>query len=463
MCKEGKISKEAIRASLARGKGASGDLIPWVMSQQYLDNNFGSLSGARVVRIATHPDATGMGYGTRAIELLEKYFQGDIVSISENDTPGSQPNKKERSDVLDTTTSKLREEKIKPRKNMPPLLTPLDQRTPERLHYLGVSYGVTTKLFNFWGKAGFVPVYMRQTTNELTGEHSCIMIKPLNTQDMVSGPEEGWCHNFTSDFAKRFLFLLSSSFRKLDVSLALSVLSKCTPSISQVKSQKSQAPLMSKFTAFLGPLDIQRLEAYSRNLVDYRLITDLLPVMAQLYFLGKFDSNFRLSPLQTAILVGVGMQSHTMDEIATQLDLPTGQLLAMFNKIVRKISTYLKRLEEKEAKEELKNMKDGGMKGKKHSNQKGKKKSVTPGSSEKHKLISDPEKKALPEEFMEYAIKGNETDWEAALSKHSEADVVKKGSFSIRKRVNDDSELPKSKKQKKNKKKKSKKHKKSSS
>eukprot|EP00944_MAST-04C_sp_MAST-4C-sp1_P003956 g3956.t1 len=156
--------------------------------------------------------------------------------------------------------------------------------------------------------------------------------------------------------------------------------------------------------------------------------------MAQLYFLGKFDSNFRLSPLQTAILVGVGMQSHTMDEIATQLDLPTGQLLAMFNKIVRKISTYLKRLEEKEAKEELKNMKDRGMKGKKHSNQKGKKKSVTPGSSEKHKLISDPEKKALPEEFMEYAIKGNETDWEAALSKHSEADVVKKGSVSIRKR-----------------------------
>ena len=97
------------------------------------------------------------GLRTRAIELLEKYFQGDIVSISENDTPGSQPNKKERSDVLDTTTSKLREEKLSPEKNMPPLLTPLDQRTPERLHYLGVSYGVTTNLFNFWGKAGLSP------------------------------------------------------------------------------------------------------------------------------------------------------------------------------------------------------------------------------------------------------------------------------------------------------------------
>ena len=62
-------------------------------------------------------------------------------------------------------------------------------------------------------------------------------------------------------------------------------------------------------------------------------------------------------------------------------------------------------------------------------------------------MISDLAKKVLPEEFMEYAIKGNE-HWEAALSKHSEADVVKKVSVSIRKRVNDDSELPKKQKAK---------------
>jgi len=42
--------------SLQRGKRASGDMIPWTVSQQFNDHEFGNLSGARIVRIATHPD-----------------------------------------------------------------------------------------------------------------------------------------------------------------------------------------------------------------------------------------------------------------------------------------------------------------------------------------------------------------------------------------------------------------------
>lgn len=34
---------------------ALGDLIPWTIAQQYNDSEFASLSGARIVRIATHP------------------------------------------------------------------------------------------------------------------------------------------------------------------------------------------------------------------------------------------------------------------------------------------------------------------------------------------------------------------------------------------------------------------------
>ena len=480
VCKEGKISKEAIRASLARGKGAAGDLIPWVMSQQYLDNNFGSLSGARVVRIATHPDATGMGYGSRAIELLGKYYQGDIVSINENDSSEKKKNKEEKSKKNKSNSSSLTEEKIKPRKNMPPLLTPLDQRPPERLHYLGVSYGVTTKLFNFWGNAGFVPVYLRQTTNELTGEHSCIMLKPLNTEDMVSGPEAGWCNNFSSDFAKRFLFLLSSSFRKLDVQLALSMLSKCTPAISITNANKeigANESSISKFSAFLGPLDVQRLEAYSRNLVDYRLITDLMPIMSQLYFLGKFDESFKLSALQTAILVGVGMQSHTMDAIASQLDLPTGQLLAMFNKTVRKVSLYLKRVEENEAKEELNKMNNELPNGKSATKKKKKKKKNTNNNNAKNEKTNDDEdnnsndndemvgQTAVPKEFMQYAIKGNDKDWDTALSNRAQNDSARKNVVSIRSKRdhedgNEDAEQARKKHKKSSSKKKKKKKKK---
>jgi N-acetyltransferase 10 len=53
---EGSISKQAIMESLSRGYRAGGDMIPWLVSQQFQDNKFASLSGARVVRIATHPD-----------------------------------------------------------------------------------------------------------------------------------------------------------------------------------------------------------------------------------------------------------------------------------------------------------------------------------------------------------------------------------------------------------------------
>ena len=35
------------------------------------------------VRIATHPDYQSMGYGSRALELLEKYYEGGLTSLEE--------------------------------------------------------------------------------------------------------------------------------------------------------------------------------------------------------------------------------------------------------------------------------------------------------------------------------------------------------------------------------------------
>jgi tRNA(Met) C34 N-acetyltransferase TmcA len=56
----------------------TGDMIPWTISQQFNDNEFATLSGARIVRIATHPDVQKMGYGSRAVDLLISYFQGEF-------------------------------------------------------------------------------------------------------------------------------------------------------------------------------------------------------------------------------------------------------------------------------------------------------------------------------------------------------------------------------------------------
>jgi N-acetyltransferase 10 len=59
---EGNISKSAIMDGLSRGLRAGGDMIPWLISQQFQESKFALLSGARIVRIATHPDYANVSY-----------------------------------------------------------------------------------------------------------------------------------------------------------------------------------------------------------------------------------------------------------------------------------------------------------------------------------------------------------------------------------------------------------------
>lgn len=54
----------------------------------------------------------------------------------------------------------LLEEKIMPRTNLPPLLVHLCERRSEKLHFIGVSFGLTRELFRFWRKHNFVPFYI---------------------------------------------------------------------------------------------------------------------------------------------------------------------------------------------------------------------------------------------------------------------------------------------------------------
>ena len=61
---EGSIAACEVQAELGRGQRSAGDLLPWTLSQQFQDDGFAQLAGARVVRIATHPDALNMGYGS---------------------------------------------------------------------------------------------------------------------------------------------------------------------------------------------------------------------------------------------------------------------------------------------------------------------------------------------------------------------------------------------------------------
>lgn len=332
---EGEISKESVRRSLSRGQRAGGDLIPWLVSQQFQDEEFASLSGARVVRIATNPDYAGMGYGSKALELLQDYFEGKFTDISESNVLDDHTLQRVTDDELKGASLKD-EIRLRDAKALPPLLLKLSEKPPYALDYLGVSYGMTPQLHKFWKRSGFVPVYLRQTANELTGEHTSVMLKVLRNKN------DAWLHEFAKDFHKRLLHLLSYEFRKFTAVQALSLIESAE--LGESANFKPKPFTRDELDAILSPFDLKRLDSYANNMLDYHVILDMLPLLASLYFTKRTDSKVSLSSVQAAILLAIGLQHKNMDDVSKELNLPVSQSMAMFSKIVRKFSTYFREL-----------------------------------------------------------------------------------------------------------------------
>lgn len=89
-----------------------------------------------------------MGYGTRALTLLKQYYEFKFPNVEEN-----AEEKNEGEDTLSNdSTDGLLKERIepKPAESLPSLLLKLSDRKPEKLRYLGVSFGLTETLLKFW-------------------------------------------------------------------------------------------------------------------------------------------------------------------------------------------------------------------------------------------------------------------------------------------------------------------------
>lgn len=112
----------------------------------------------------------------------------------------------------------------------------------------------------------------------------------------------------------------------------------------------------------MSPFDLKRLESYANNMLDYHVIIDLLPAVASFYFEKRLGAETRLSAVQSSILLALGLQRKTIEEVEVrdpfhsalepvinflyirsqaELQLPVNQALALFGKLVRKLSKRL--------------------------------------------------------------------------------------------------------------------------
>ena len=381
ICLEGGVSSEALRAATSRGSRAAGDLIPWTLAGQFQDDTFASLDGARIVRIATHPDATKMGYGTRALELLAALYDGRAGAVEggaglEVDVGCS--NAAGEGASASAADGGLAVEKLRPRATLPPLLVPLaDLRAPPRLAWIGASFGVTLALFNFWAKASYSPVYLRQTTNETTSENTMIVLRELRggAGSGTGGagarghvPRAGWSSAFVADFSRRFASLLAGAdFRSMDLTLALSILDAAAAPLgvglgddeggggaggggraAAVGAGSLRPPPLdaTSLPLFFSSHDLARLDAFARGAVDHHLVLDLVPDAARLFFGGRIA--VQLPRVQAALLLSVGLQRARVDDAAAALGLAPNQAIALFQKAVKRVAGALSGIVQKE-------------------------------------------------------------------------------------------------------------------
>ncbi|KEG14796.1 N-acetyltransferase 10 [Trypanosoma grayi] len=352
-CEEGQVTSEAIKSNLNRGVRPSGDLIPYTLSQCYLEEGFAKLAGLRIVRIATNPELQRAGYGSRALALLQEYYSGSISLRAATSSPA------EDSGAAEVPEDEAGNTVIAPRKRIPSLLTPLVERPYEVVDYLGVSFGVTTPLFNFWKRAGYESLYLRHAANELTGEHSCVMVRPIGFDLAL----------LRAEFRRRFIPLLAMPFRDLPTELALSILneldvndpqklaaatdlSQATEHIVRVGGQTQCK--WQDLQAIFSNNDMKRLKLNATTFVEGGQVLDLLPALAKIYFEGKLHrlpdgaEGVVLSHAQAAVLLAVGLQCQTVEQVSQQMafaGVPVQQLRAFLQKGVSRIVEHFTRLQ----------------------------------------------------------------------------------------------------------------------
>ncbi|KAJ7375754.1 N-acetyltransferase 10 [Desmophyllum pertusum] len=103
------------------------------------------------------------------------------------------------------------------------------------------------------------------------------------------------------------------------------------------KSVKKEIKGLTKgeLEAVLTTYGHQTVDLYSRNMVDYHLITDLLPAVSSAWKYQR--SAFGVHDLEE-ILSGLGLQHKTIANPEKELELPSSQLLAMFNRTISKVA-----------------------------------------------------------------------------------------------------------------------------
>jgi len=125
--------------------------------------------------------------------------------------------------------------------------------------------------------------------------------------------ESSWIRAYFLDFKKRLLNLLGFEFRHMSCSLAFQFIGEKNQNQGSTEAQEDQTLIdqISKtdLERHISFFDLKRLDSYAKNMVDFHLVMDLVPILAKLFFTKTTvpRGTINLSYVQSAILIGMGL------------------------------------------------------------------------------------------------------------------------------------------------------------
>ncbi|SDF67407.1 tRNA(Met) cytidine acetyltransferase TmcA [Halorientalis regularis] len=243
LAREGGLDAET-RAEMYDGARIRGNMLPDVLTTQLRDESAGVPVGYRVLRIATHHAARSRGLGSRLLGEIREEFADDV-------------------------------------------------------DWLGVGYGATPELLEFWAGNDFTPVHLSTTRNDESGEYSALMLDP--TSDAGAALFE----RHADQFVARAGDVLADPLADLDPDVARATLSALDRDADPDLADWEWRQIAS---AAFGP-----------GLFD--MAPGLYRRLAVTYFTADVDHD--LTARQERLLVSKALQGRPWDVVADDLDYPS--------------------------------------------------------------------------------------------------------------------------------------------
>lgn len=159
-------------------------------------------------------------------------------------------------------------------------------------------------------------------------------------------------------------------------------------------------------------------------MTDYHVIMDLVPTLSRLYFLNKMGE-LKISAVQSAIMLGLGLQHKTVDDLSKQLDLPATQLLGLFNRTIRKLLDFINRILESAISKQLDSLETSDKAAKMLPVTQSLSKELDKASKELKKKQDQELRKLKDDDLSQFVIKGSSEDWSQALNPIANLPFVK--------------------------------------